>query len=151
MSRKSNAPQRGVKLPATAPSGQETEPVETEVKPNAMRRTYTVAYKLKALETAVLQREKGTLGEWLRREGLYHATLTKWEAQREAGKLDPENPIKRGRVPDPETPVRHELERTQQKLRRAERELEQARQVIDIQKKLCLLFGLEPYRNEDER
>lgn len=132
MSRKYNTPQSGGKLPATTPSGQETEPVETEVKPNAVRCTHTVAYKLKALEVAALQREKGTLCEWLRRERLYHATLTKWEAQREAGKLAPENPIKRGRVPDPETPMRHELERTQQKLRRAERELEQARQVIEI-------------------
>ena len=132
MSRKYNTPQSGGKLPASTPSGQETAPVETEVKPNAVRRTYTVAYKLKTLETAALQREKGTLGEWLRREGLYHATLTKWEDQRKAGKLDPENPVKRGRLPDPETPVRHELERLQRKLRRAERELEQARQVIDI-------------------
>lgn len=123
---------------------------ETEVKANTVRRTYSVAYKLKALEIADEQRKNGTLGEWLRREGLYYATLTKWEEQRKAGKLDPENPVKRGRLPDPETPVRHELERTQRKLRRAERELEQAQYIIDIQKKLCLLFGLEPYRSEDE-
>lgn len=123
---------------------------ETEVKPSTERRTHTVAYKLKVLEMADEQRKNGTLGEWLRREGLYYATLTTWDRQRKAGKLNPENPVKRGRRPDPETPVRHELEKTQQKLRRAERELAQARQVIDIQKKLCLLFGLEPYQGEDE-
>lgn len=123
---------------------------ETEVKPSTERRTHTVAYKLKVLEMADEHRKNGTLGEWLRREGLYYATLTTWDRQRKAGKLNSENPVKRGRRPDPETPVRHELERTQRKLQRAERELEQARQVIDIQKKLCLLFGLEPYQGDDE-
>ena len=132
MSHKPNT-QPGMSTSQATPSSASPEhPVETEVQPGSTRRTYTIAYKLKVLEEADAHRKNGTLGSWLRREGLYSSHLTKWEHQRREGLLDPENPVKRGPPPDPETPLRHELESTRRQLARAEKELEQAREIIAI-------------------
>lgn len=152
MSHKLNTPPGMSTSQAISSSVSPEHPVETEVQPGATRRTYTVAYKLKVLEEADSHRRNGTLGSWLRREGLYNSHLTKWEQQRREGLLDPENPVKRGPLPDPERPLRHELESTRRQLARAEKELEQAREIIaipafNLTRKLCTLFGLESHEN----
>lgn len=134
----------------TAPdSAHAPEVPDNEVRPNEQRRSYSVAYKLRILVEAETHRQDGTLGAFLRREGLYHATLSKWKEQQKKGLLEPKSPVKRGPAPDPDRPVRQELARTKRALLRAQRELSQARELISIQKKLCILFGL-PTRPELE-
>lgn len=146
LSTQSQVPVPQATTPATAPE----HPAEIEVRSGTSRRTYSVAYKLKMIEEAETQRRNGTLSSWLRRQGLYSSHLSKWEAQQREGLLDPENPVKRGAPPDPETPLRHELENTLRQLARAEKELAQAREIISIQKKLCTLFGLEPHPSSEK-
>ena len=75
------------------PTSQNGQPPTTDVasadvevkKPGGKR--YSRAYKLKILAAAD-RCGRGELGALLRREGLYHSTLSKWRAQRAAGKLD---------------------------------------------------------------
>lgn len=119
-----------------------SEAPESEVVPRDKRRIHSVAYKLKILEEAQKHREHGQLGPFLRKEGLYSGTLTRWREQQEKGLLTPDVPVKRGPAPDPDLSVRKELERTPRELTRTKRALAQAEMIIDIPKKVCLLLGL---------
>ena len=50
-------------------------------------RRYSRAYKLRILAEAD-RCARGEVGALLRREGLYHSTLSKWRKQQAAGRLD---------------------------------------------------------------
>ena len=114
---------------------------DPEVKPKRTRRTYTAKQKLSILaETDQL--EQGQIGAYLRRKGLYWSHLTKWRNLREQGQLSSLEPKKRGCQPaSPETQRVTKLELENAKLRA---KLERAEKIIDVQKKLCELFGLPP-------
>jgi transposase len=113
---------------------------DPEVPAKATRRRFTAAYKLRILEQAE-QCAPGELGALLRREGLYSSHLTKWRAQRAAGRLQ-------GRK---QTAGKVELDAALKRVAAVEREnrrlrqrLERAETVISVQKKLSSLLGLDP-------
>jgi len=114
---------------------------DPEVKPKRTRRTYTAKQKMSILaETDQLG--PGQIGAYLRRKGLYWSNLTKWRNQREQGQLSSLEPKKRGCQPaSPETQRLSKLELENARLRA---KLERAEKIIDVQKKLCELFGLPP-------
>ena len=58
-----------------------------EILEKPTRRSFTAAYKLAILAEADSCTEPGTLGQLLRREGLYSSHLTCWRKQRESGIL----------------------------------------------------------------
>lgn len=111
---------------------------DPEVVVPSKRRQFTVADKLRVLDE-VDRCEPGQIGAILRREGLYSSHLTKWRRQRANGDLSERTSRSRGRPADPQaadlTALRRENERLQA-------ELAQARLIIEVQKKLCQLFGL---------
>jgi len=111
---------------------------DPEVVVATKRRQFTVADKLRILDETD-RCEAGQIGAVLRREGLYSSHLTKWRRQRAEGQLSGRTNAGRGRKADPQatelTTLRWEKERLQA-------ELEQARLIIEVQKKLCQLFGL---------
>jgi transposase-like protein len=116
---------------------------DPEVAEKRRRRRFTAADKLRILAQAEAC-EPGQLGALLRREGLYSSNLTTWRQQREAGILAGLQPRKRGpkaAVPDPQAQRIAALERECEQLRRR---LVQAETIIDVQKKVSLLLGLEP-------
>ena len=124
-------------LPAVAPA---PDPEVVEV---ASRRRFTAKYKLAVLEEAE-RCESGQLGALLRREGLYSSHLTCWRRQREAGALAGLAERKRGRkarVPDAQGQRVAELERENERLRQR---LLQAETIIEVQKKVSLLLGIDP-------
>jgi hypothetical protein len=109
----------------------------------ASRRRFTAKYKLAVLEQAE-RCESGQLGALLRREGLYSSHLTCWRRQREAGALAGLAERKRGRkarVPDAQGQRVAELERENERLRQR---LLQAETIIEVQKKVSLLLGIDP-------
>jgi transposase-like protein len=114
---------------------------DPEVVPKAKRRQFSAAYKRRILEEADACTERGQVGALLRREGLYSSHLTKWRRQRKAGTLDGK---KRGRKADAEAAEVAELKAENERLRR---ELEQARLIVDTQKKLAEVFGLSIQEN----
>jgi len=116
------------------------EVVDPAVVPKVTRRRFSAEHKLRVLREADACSEPGQIGALLRREGLYASHLTDWRRQREAGVLSALAPKKRGRKPTPEARV-VELER---EIARLTSRLRQAEMIIDAQKKLCAIFGLEP-------
>lgn len=118
----------------------EGETVEITAKPE--RRKFTMEYKLRILNESDKCRN-GELGALLRREGLYSSQLAIWRKEREAGL----SPQKRGRKPQP---LEAENKNLRLRLAQVERRLEQAEAILDAQKKLCQLYGVDPLPEVDE-
>src|SRR5436305_1131448 len=57
---------------------------DPEVTPKARRRNFSAAYKKKILHEADAAAGSGSIGEVLRREGIYSSTLTRWRRERDA-------------------------------------------------------------------
>jgi transposase-like protein len=116
---------------------------ETEVVEKAKRRGFTAEYKRRILEEADRARAPGEMGALLRREGLYSSLLSAWRRQREAGELAALTPSKRG--PQPKAPDARdsEIAALQHKLARSEARLKRAEVLLDLQKKVSELLGME--------
>ena len=106
----------------------------------AKRRQFSAAYKLSVLAQVDELTEPGAIGALLRREALYSSQLTGWRREREAGALEALG-RRRGRKAR-STPEQKRVAALEARNARLERELEQARLIIEVQKKLCMLLGL---------
>jgi len=107
------------------------------------RRQFTAEYKariLREVEQALASGEQGAVGALLRREGLFSSLISSWRAARDRGELAGLAPKKRGRKAS-KNPLTSEVERLQRMNAHLENELEKARIVISVQKKLSLLLG----------
>ena len=120
---------------------------DPEVPARATRRRFSARYKLKILEQADRCQE-GELGALLRREGLYWSNLQTWRRQREGGTLQALAPKKRGRKTKPKNPLSGELQGLQRENRRLKRKLEQAKIMLEIQKKASEIMGISLARSE---
>lgn len=119
-----------------------TQPVE--VVERAQRRQFAAEYKariLREVEQALASGEQGAVGALLRREGLFSSLISSWRAARDRGELAGLTPKKRGRKPS-RSPLSEENARLQRKNAHLEKELEKARIVISVQKKLSQLLGV---------
>ena len=116
---------------------------EVEVLAKAERRRFTAEYKRRVLQEADACSKPGELGALLRREGLYSSHLSAWRAARGRGELAGLSPRRRGpkaQQPDSRDTRIAELEREVRRLRaRAER----AEGLVEVQKKLSQLLGIE--------
>jgi transposase-like protein len=116
---------------------------QTEVTPKAKRRRFSAPYKLRILEEADRCTRPGDIGALLRREGLYSSNLTTWRRQRAEGQLGALSPKKRGLKPKPDAEMARELARLRKHNARLEQQLKKAELVIEVQKKVSLLLGLD--------
>jgi transposase-like protein len=124
------------------------EPIDIpdpEVMPKAKRRKFSAEYKRRILDEADSCTEPGQIGALLRREGLYSSHLTTWRRQRDRGLIQALSPKKRGRKRKDE--LEREVARLQRENARLQARLEQAEMIIDVQKKLSKLLGLETEEN----
>jgi len=126
-------------------TGQEQRP-DSEVVPQAKRRAFSAAYKLRILEEADRCDQRGQIGALLRREGLYSSHLTTWRRQRAAGQLSGLSP-KRGRKKDEQAAKIAALRRENERL---QSQLSQAELIITAQKKLAQALEQTLSRDEDE-
>lgn len=110
----------------------------------ARRRKFSAKYKLKILKEIDQRLQWGAeIGSVLRREGIFSSHISKWRKAREDGSLRALEPKKRGRKPDPDAAIRRELKQAQAENAKLRKELEQAELIIDVQKKLSRLLGLD--------
>ena len=116
------------------------DPEVTEAKP---RRRFTAAYKLRVLDRADQCTEPGQFGALLRREGLYSSHLTYWRKQREQGILHGLTPAKRGRKAKSRNPLAKRLAELERENQRLQNKLKQARIIIEAQKKISEILGIE--------
>ena len=115
---------------------------DSEVTPKAKRRSFSAPYKKKILAEVEAASGSGSIGEILRREGIYSSTLTGWRKERDAA-VDGAFSQKRG----PEAkrnPLAAENEKLRKQNQRLQEELRKAEIIIDVQKKLSLLLGGTP-------
>ena len=122
---------------------------ETEVVAKATRRRFTAEYKRRVLQEAERAQAPGEVGALLRREGLYSSHLASWRAARERSELAGLAAKRRG----PKPKLRDERDRRiadlERETKRLRKHLERAEAVIEVQKKLSLLLGVElPEPNE---
>ena len=123
----------------TGARGPEGAP-DPEVTERAKRRRFTAEYKLRILREADACKGDGDLGALLRREGLYSSHLATWRRQRDEIAKAGLKARKRGPKPKAVDPRVKRLERENARLKR---QLEQAETIIDFQKKLSKLLGIE--------
>jgi len=116
------------------------EAPDPEVAERAKRRSFTAEYKLRILREADACKGGGDLGAMLRREGLYSSHLATWRRQRDEIAKAGLKARKRGPKPKGEDPRVKQLERENLRLKRR---LEQAETIIDFQKKLSKLLGIQ--------
>ena len=116
---------------------------DPEVVPKAKRRTYSAEYKLRILEEAEQCSEPGEIGALLRREGLYSSYLSRWRRAREQGSLNALRAKKRGRKPSADPKLAREVADLRRENERLQKKLETAETIIEVQKKLSQLLGLD--------
>lgn len=122
---------------------------DPEVPSKAVRRRFTAEYKLRVLKEAdSCEPGSGEMGALLRREGLYSSHLTTWRRQRESGELEGLSPRKRGRKPA--NPLQRRVAELEREKEQLERRLEQAETIIEVQKKLSKLLGLQSNETEHD-
>jgi transposase-like protein len=117
----------------------------------AQRRRFTAEYKRRVLQEAEACSKPGELGALLRREGLYSSHLSAWRAARSRGELAGLRPRKRGpkvQSPDPRDKRIAELER---ELKRSQARAERAEGLVEVQKKLSQLLGIELSESNGKR
>jgi transposase-like protein len=123
------------------------DPEVPEAKP---RRRFTAAYKMRLLDQADRCTEPGQIGALLRREGLYSSHLTHWRKQREQGILHGLTPAKRGRKAKSRNPLAKRLVELERENQRLQHKLKQAHIIIEAQKKISEILGIEQNLQEIE-
>jgi len=124
---------------------------DTEVPAKARRRRFTAEYKQKILREAEQCRKPGEIGALLRREGLYSSHLTVWRAARASGARAGLEAKRRGtkpRVRDGQVQRVAELER---EVTRWKSRAERAEFLVELQKKVASILGIELDENGERR
>ena len=117
------------------------EGTKTEVVAKAKRRQHAAEYKLRILGEIDECKGSGEVGALLRREGLYSSLVSKWREQRERGSLTGLSGHRRGPKVDANAA---ELVCLQRENKRLQEQLERAKLIIDVQKKVARLLGVPP-------
>lgn len=116
---------------------------EVEVTAKAKRRRFTAEYKRKVLQEADGCSKSGEMAALLRREGLYSSHLLTWRQQRERGELAGLAPKKRGRKARDADERDHRIAQLERELARQTARAEKAEAIIEVQKKVGQLLGVE--------
>ena len=144
-------PERERRLDSMSPHGPESALPDPQVVPKvekAKRRRFSASQKRRILEAVDQASEPGEIGRILRREGIYHAQLSKWRRQRAQG-IDHGLSEKARGVKGPSLKsLQDENRKLKRRQARLEEELRRARIIIDFQKKAAALF--EPMTTSDE-
>lgn len=116
---------------------------DPEVSAIARRRQFTGEYKRMLLREYEAS-PKGERGSILRREGLYSSHIDAWRKQQGAGELAALTPKTRGRKPTKRRDdVAIENQRLRRQLARVEHQLARAQKVIEVQKKISEILGID--------
>ena len=115
---------------------------DPEVVATAKRRQFSAEKKRRILAEADACTKPGELGALMRREGIYSSMLATWRKQRDRATQTALEPQQRGRKPDPTRADRIRMEKLARENARLQRELTQARLIIDVQKKVSALLGI---------
>jgi transposase-like protein len=124
---------------------------DVEVMAKAKRRYFSAKEKLRVLKEADETTEVGGVGALLRREGLYSSHLTEWRRARAAGELNALEPKKRGRKATEVNPLEKDVAELKCALAKAELRAKRAEALVELQKKVSELLGVQLPTPEDEK
>jgi transposase-like protein len=116
---------------------------EVEVVAKGERRRFTADYKLKVLREADDCKQPGEIGGLLRREGLYWSNLTNWRKQRERGELAGLSGRKRGPQRREKNALAERVRELERDNARLKRRAERAEGIVELQKKVSEILGIE--------
>ena len=116
---------------------------DPEVVEIARRRNVSPAEKRRILALADKCSEPGEVGALLRREGIYSSQISAWRKQRAGKGTAGVGALKRGRQADPAIAEAHRIAKLNREIERLQRQLAQARLIIDVQKKVSSLLALQ--------
>lgn len=125
-----------------------TEVVAAPQNDRRQRRRFSAEEKTRILAEADACKERGELGELLRREGIYNSHLASWRSQRDklgAAGLEPKKP---GPKPTRDEKDRM-IERLQKQNAKLEKELRISKGLIDLQIKAHEILGIALPRIEE--
>lgn len=139
----------GGRRPTGVPGKEGTAP-EVEVVAHKTRRRLTVGYKIRVIETIAELKANGSthsIGSYLRKEGLYYSSVRKWMLQHERGEL---TATKSGGKTKSRTMLQAENQRLRRQLERTEKKLKKTEMIVELQKKLSLILGLDQSENDEK-
>lgn len=132
--------------------GQTPSPAaDPQVKQPIVRRRFSASKKLEILaKVARLKSEgNGQMGAYLRRQGLYYATVQQWQTQADAGKLGASKG--HGKPEKNRDSLAKENKALRRKLEQMEKKLAKQEIIIDLQKKLSDMLQMEEELNACEK
>ena len=123
---------------------------EVEVMAKPTRRRFTAEYKQRVLREADRCRGPGETGALLRREGLYSSNLTAWRKQREKGELEGLAQKRRGPLGKEHNPLANTVKALERETARLKARAERAEGLVELQKKVSEILGIELTRNGEK-
>ena len=114
------------------------------------RRRFTAAFKLRVLQQDDHCTQPGEIGALLRREGLYSSHLATWRRQRADGLFMSLAPKRRGRKKKPADPSAAKIAQLEKENQRLKQQLRRAEIIIDAQKKISEILGIEQNPEDTE-
>ena len=120
---------------------------EVEVVAKATRRRFSAEYKQRLLREADACTRPGEIGALLRREGLYFSNIKTWREQRRKGELACLAPKKRGPAPKEKNPLAAKMAALEKEAERLKARAERAEALVELQKKVSEILGIELKRN----
>ena len=116
----------------------------------ATRRRFSAEYKLKILREAEACTQPGEIGALLRREGLYFSNVQTWREQRTRGALAGLAQKKRGPIPQAKNPLAAKVAALEREATRYKARAERAEALVELQKKVSEILGIELKRNGEK-
>ena len=114
-----------------------------EVTEKAKRRHHSVAYKLRIVQEADACTKPGELGALLRREGLYSSSLAAWRKARATGERKGLEARQRGPKAKAVDPSAQKLAEQERETSRWKARAELAEALVEVQKKVAAILGIE--------
>ena len=116
---------------------------EVEVSAKAKRERRSAKEKLRILGLADACTKVGELGAMLRREGIYSSNLSSWRRARDLGQLSALEPKRRGPKPVVADARDKEIAELRKAIARAELRAKRAEGLVELQKKVSELLGIQ--------
>ena len=116
---------------------------DPEVIESPPRRQFTAEYKERIVREAEACKKPGQVGALLRREGLYSSQLAAWRKKYKRGARKALKDKKRG-PKSTKDPLKVECEKLRKENERLKKRLTQAESIIEIQKKVSAILGIDP-------
>ena len=116
---------------------------EVEVVAKAERRRFTAEYKLRVLHEADRCKQPGEIGALLRREGLYWSNLITWRKQRQSGELAGLRGKRRGPKRREKNPLANRVRELERENVQLKRRAERAEGIVELQKKVSQILGID--------